>query len=227
MSAILKALRKIESQSTKQASDLSPPKKFDAKRAMNQRIRRTWLVHRMTTLLGLILVLSAGVVIGLRHMSFAPIAPASAPAVPKISEEKTPLFLPLDSEKLGKEKPGPADGKRAIPELDMAAEPEAARLNAPKVPATVLKEDLKERTSQRRIEPPRPRVERAPHDSAGPVLELQAIVWSHDPESCFAVINGHIVRANGMVEGVSVTGISQDAVTLKQGEKVWKMRMLE
>jgi hypothetical protein len=30
-----------------------------------------------------------------------------------------------------------------------------------------------------------------------------------------------------MVEGVSVTEISQDAVTLKQGEKVWKMRMLE
>jgi hypothetical protein len=66
----------------------------------------------------------------------------------------------------------------------------------------------------------------APAESP-PVLELQAVVWSDNPESCFAVINGHIVRANGMVEGVTVTEISPDAVFLKHGDKAWRIRMLE
>jgi hypothetical protein len=60
-----------------------------------------------------------------------------------------------------------------------------------------------------------------------PALELQAIVWSDDPASCFAVINGRIVRSGGMVAGVSVIGIYKEAVSLKLGDKTWTMRMLE
>jgi hypothetical protein len=58
-----------------------------------------------------------------------------------------------------------------------------------------------------------------------PEFKIQAIVWSDTPESRFAVINGVIVRAGGMIEGVSVTDIGQDTVSFKSGQRTWKMKM--
>lgn len=62
--------------------------------------------------------------------------------------------------------------------------------------------------------------------SEDPELKLQAIVWSESPENCFAVINGVIVRVGGKVDGVSVIQIEADSVSLKSGQRTWKIRMM-
>jgi hypothetical protein len=191
LSAILKALKKIEQESSGEVRDPSISRKLDAKKALNQRARKSWLLRRLSAALGLALVLAAGIVLG---FAYGPSFLKGSLPPPSLSD------LPMDREQ-GKmlsapERPGQGANTRP---LISQAPPRAE-------------------TAQRRMESP---------PQAHPVLELQAIVWSDDPESCFAVINGHIVRANGMVDGVNVTEISQDAVSLKQGEKVWKIKMLE
>jgi hypothetical protein len=59
-----------------------------------------------------------------------------------------------------------------------------------------------------------------------PEFKLQAIVWSEEPESRFAVVNGVIVRVGGKVEGVSIVEIGKDHVSFKSGERTWKMQMV-
>jgi hypothetical protein len=226
LSAILKALRKIESQSSEQGPALSLPKKLDTKRAMNQRVRRVWLLHRVETLLGFILVLTAGVVIGLAYMSFMPKGPASAPAVSEIPKERDGLALLPDPVKPRQEKQGPADRLKRISELGRQAGGEPAALSVSKVPAPVPEESVKERTAQRKVDPSPSRSESASQESAEPVLELQAVVWSEDATSRFAVINGNIVRVGGRVEGVTVTDIGKSSISLKLHDRSWTLKMM-
>jgi hypothetical protein len=226
LSAILKALRKIESQSSGQGSDPSLTKKLDTKRAMNQRVRRVWLLHRVGTVVGLILVLTIVIVIGLRYMSFVPKGQASAPTVPKMHKEEVPRLLPPHTEIVGQEKPQQAETKKRVPEPGRAGKGEAPRLSPSKIPATGFEEDLNERTAQRKVELPPPRAEKTAQESAEPVLELQAVVWSDDAEARFAVINGNIVRAGGRVEGVTVTDIGKNYVTLRLLGRSWTLKMI-
>jgi hypothetical protein len=64
--------------------------------------------------------------------------------------------------------------------------------------------------------------------SAGPGDEarykLEAIVWSNNAESRFAVINGQIVRAGGGVGSLSVLEIARDHVAVHSAGRDWKMR---
>jgi len=201
LSAILKALKRIEQESSGQVRNPSISRKLDAKKALNQRARKSWLLRRLSAALGLVLVLAAGIVLG---FAYGPSLLKGSLSSPNLSD------LPKDGEK---EK--------------MLSAPERRGQSADTRPL-ISQGPPRARTTQRRMEsPPPPRGVEQKETQAPPVLELQAIVWSDDPEACFAVINGHIVRANGMVDGVNVTEISQDAVSLKQGEKVWKIRMLE
>lgn len=191
MSAILKALRKIEQESSGQVRDPSISRKLDAKRALNQQAKKSWLLRRAVTALSLVLVLAASIVLGFVY------GPSLLKGGPSSSTLSDP---PRDWEK----------------EETLSA-PQPSGQDAGTLPQ-IAQGPLTKKTAQRAAEPP---------SQAPPVLELQAIVWSEDPESRFAVINGNIVRTNGMVEGVSVTEISHDAVSFKQGEKAWKLKMLE
>jgi hypothetical protein len=226
LSAILKALRKIENQSSEQGPDLSLTKKLDTKRAMNQRVRKTWLLHRAATLLGFILVLTAAVVIGLAYMSFLPKGPVSSPAISETPKGKDALVLARGSEKPRQEKQRPAAVENRISKARRAVEGEPAALSVSKVPAPVPEERVKQRTAQRRADPSPSRTENASQESAEPVLELQAVVWSDDATSRFVVINGNIVRAGGKVEGVTVTDIGKNSVSLKFQGRSWTMKMM-
>jgi hypothetical protein len=57
-------------------------------------------------------------------------------------------------------------------------------------------------------------------------LELQAIVWSEDPGSRSAMINGRFVRLGEEVGGFTVHEIGQNQVYLKSGLRSGKLRML-
>jgi len=54
-------------------------------------------------------------------------------------------------------------------------------------------------------------------------FKLEAVIWSKNPKSRFAVINGCIVKVGGSVEGVSVTHIDRDYVSIQSGEDKGKL----
>jgi len=53
---------------------------------------------------------------------------------------------------------------------------------------------------------------------------VQAIAWSKIPAERIAVINTKVVREGEFVEGMQVTRIGIDDVSLKKGEKTWLVR---
>ena len=53
---------------------------------------------------------------------------------------------------------------------------------------------------------------------------VQAIAWSKIPAERIAVINGIVVREGGFVEGIQVTQIDIDEVSLKKGDKIWLLQ---
>jgi hypothetical protein len=73
----------------------------------------------------------------------------------------------------------------------------------------------------------------APAASAGPEtaepldtsrVRLEAIVWSSEPGSRFAVINGNILRQGGTVDGMTVTAIERNSVKLRSGNRAGEIR---
>lgn len=72
-------------------------------------------------------------------------------------------------------------------------------------------------------QPPSPMPEAHPEEAR---FKLEAIVWAESPQSRFAVINGHIVRIGGSLEGVSVTAIEKDHVAARSKGREWKMRFV-
>lgn len=84
----------------------------------------------------------------------------------------------------------------------------------------------------KRSEPPEKKSQKAPAVKQSitanrfdePRLKVEAIIWSNNVKSRFAVINGSIVRAGGSVEGMSVEHIGRDYVAVRSGEKEWKLR---
>ena len=48
---------------------------------------------------------------------------------------------------------------------------------------------------------------------------LQAIAWSEMPNECLAVINGQVLREGDTHEGLTVTRIGKDEVTISEGRK--------
>lgn len=53
-------------------------------------------------------------------------------------------------------------------------------------------------------------------------MKLQAIAWSEDPDRRIAVINNRVVREGGAVDEALVTHIDEDIVVFKKGGERWK-----
>jgi hypothetical protein len=212
LSAILKALKKIQHESGGHVRNTSFSKELDAEKALNHRAKKSWLLSRLSAALIIVLVLAAGIVLGfsygpsfLRGGVFSTV-PSEHPNEMENGKTLSAPEIPAPS----KGTPAPSDGG--------APADGSVPLPAPGERPRISQGPLKARTAPGGVAPP---------SQENPVLELQAIVWSDDPESSFAVINGRIVRANGMVDGVNVTEIREDAVSLKHDEKVWEIKMLE
>ena len=54
-------------------------------------------------------------------------------------------------------------------------------------------------------------------------IKLQALAWFSDASKRMAVINSHIVREGGSVEGYQVTQIRRQDVILSDGRKSWRL----
>jgi len=199
VSAILKALRRVEQESLQPGESPPVPKKIDAKKAIRDQYKKTWTTQKLL-MVGLPLLTLALVIWVL--LTYGPfLIPNSSTAEVK-PEPPAVKPSPKQGEAISenRKKPSQAVSPSAAPVKEEAVAPKGASKREKKAPAAPSLEDLE--------------------------FKLQAIVWSEVPESRFAVVNGVIVRAGGMIEGVSVSEIGKDHVTFKSGQRTWTMKMM-
>jgi hypothetical protein len=228
VSSILKALQKAEKESPRLEVSPELPTKIDTKRAVNQRARGTWLFRRVLTTVVVILVAGIGAwfVLGSKDLWVPKEIPVPSPA-----------------------SKAPAETRVASPESDDRGTAGEARQEIPREPAPKALAPSGEKGA--RVEPvrkdesgpvrPQGRTQKpaeaennrrqsvavsSPAQVQGDEsrYKLEAIVWSNNAESRFAVINGQIVRTGGAVGGLSVLEIGRDHVEVRSGSRAWKMR---
>jgi cytoskeletal protein RodZ len=206
VSAILKALRRVESESIQRGETLPVPKKLDARKAIREQYRKTWTVQKLLIIFLPILTLAVVLWVVFSYK---------------------PFLIPESSTAADKSNPIPP--KPAVKAKDPILEDKRKRSEAASpVTAPAKEERAPSKSSAKKEKKGAP--DSTPGQEQGPSAQdsefkLQAIVWSDSPESCFAVINGVIVRAGGMIEGVAVTEIGKDHVSFKSGQRTWKMKM--
>jgi hypothetical protein len=208
VSAILKALRRVENESV-QRSETSPvPTKLDARKAIRDQYKKNWTAQRLLIVLLPLLTLATVLWVVFSYKPF--LIPESSTAAVK----STPP--PLRASNKAKEPTSEDRRKRSEAASPMASPSKEER--APSRGGASKKE--------RQGRPDSAAGQEEDPSAQDPEFKLQAIVWSDVPESRFAVINGVIVRAGGMIEGISVTDIGQDYVSFKSGRRTWRMKMM-
>lgn len=206
MSAILKALRRVENESVPRSETPPVPKKLDARKAIREHYKRNWSAQKLLIVLLPLLTLAIALWLVFSYR---------------------PFLIPGSSTAAVKSNPGPSkSGVRSNQPIledrrkrSEAASPIVAPSKEERSPSKISPKKEKKESSDSSLV-----VEEGP-SAQDPEFKLQAIVWSDAPESRFAVINGVIVRAGGMVEGISVTDIGKDYVQFKSGPRSWKMKM--
>ena len=159
------------------------------------------------------------------------------PAVVAPKSRGAPLSsLPMSEKKQAKEGPPrpkireeagfvPSGDRAFVPNADRAFVPNADRAFVPNADGS-LKSSPREIKQETQEASPAIRTQKSPSQSPGePDLKLDALVWSSNPRSRFAVINGQIVRAGETIKGASITEIERDHVALKSGNKTWELRL--
>jgi hypothetical protein len=234
VSSILKALKKLETESSQESETPSLPKSIDTKKAVNKRVKGFWLARRMTyTLVTVIILIVAGILLITQRDFFLKTRDREDHQTGP--QKQTRKVTPATEQDLGahdgriskKERiepagtagpvrtartestvsakrpqpvvPGPSSPGEKAPEREV--QKKGAALELEKKPMALSEQ--KRRISEERL------------DISG--FKLEAIVWTENPASRFAVINGQIVRAGGSVRGVNVKEIGRNHVALESG----------
>jgi hypothetical protein len=224
LSSILKALKKVESESPPQEVAPTLLEKIDTKKAINQRIKGAWLFNRIATVLLVILILGLGTWFlwtykgSLTEMILREAPPESQRGREIVSpapSEKRPSESDAFREIVTEGTPKPASVPEQVTPKTLPTENDLAPARVAKKPGISPREDA---ASHR---PPQGTVKKPVDDTR---YKLEAIVWSNNPESRFAVINGQILRAGSSLEGLSVTEIGRDHVAVRSGGREWKLK---
>jgi hypothetical protein len=232
LSAILEALKRIERE-PQQIGLQSLPQQLDPRKSLEKRLRRQWFRRRMITLSFLLPLLGVGAWAVIQYKPW--VSPGtSIPAVhSEASKDKTnPAVVPpksrrgtLSSLSVSEKTPGQTGLPRPKINEETGFVPSGDRAFVPNADRS-LKSSPREVRQETQEAPPTIRTQKSPSQSAGePDLKLDALVWSSNPRSRFAVINGQIVRAGETVRGASITEIERDHVALKSGSKTWELRL--
>jgi hypothetical protein len=207
VSAILKALRRVENESIQRSEAPPVPKKLETRKAIRDQYKKKWTIQKLLMVLLPLLTLAIVIWVVFSYKPF--LIPESSTAAVKAN--------PSPSKPFTKAREPTSEDRRKRSE---AASPGVSPAKEERAPSRGASKKEKKGAS-----------DSTPGQQEGPSIEdpgfkLQAIVWSEVPESRFAVINGVIVRAGGMIEGISVTGIGKDYVSFKSGQRTWKMKMM-
>jgi glucan-binding YG repeat protein len=275
LSSILKALKRIEVQSSHSDSFFTMPKTIDTKQANNSRARRRWFIPSLITVSLVLLVIVIAVIILFSRRQ--PIITKKFPAGVLEKKKENPASL-LEKSNIFRAKipPGsispaaspPKKAQLAINQIKSTAPagsvkemPAKTRSQMPKV--TVDQQNAKPTSTARSPQPETTATLKnsqqkklTPKDSAASQktvaaksapsgkpatkakqpdktrtydriddskLKLQALAWFSDASKRMAVINSHIVREGGSVEGYQVTQIRRQDVVLSDGKKSWSL----
>jgi type II secretory pathway component PulC len=222
LSAILEALRRAEREAPPRGPQ-SMPYNVDPRKTFLLRIRRAWFVRRALTLLFVLFVLvSSGWALSkfLPRISRGP-EPVIKPAAETGDETRTTQIALEKSEQVHDHIPAEKEGS-AEP-LSWSNSDEAGYVTSGGKTASKVPRDVKPE-KQRSQRPPTGVQEISPV-SADQAFKLEALVWSTNPESRFAVISGQIVKLGQSIRGASVTEIERDYVDLKAGDQTWRLRI--
>jgi len=230
VSSILKALKKIEEESSGNRPNTEDGESFfnriDTRKTVKRRAKGALLVNRVTSVLLLVFVVALAVWLFWIYQPFVTKAPPpAARMVPPVREEVKVASVPSQTP------PSPQAKEQVAP---VTQEPPARR-----EPAIVQKKKTEETTTPKEqvaspgaSSPPEPsRVEQPAQVRQSPPSDrtdeakykLEAIVWSSNAESRFAVINGQIVRSGGSVGNLSVKEIERDHVSVRSSNRDWKL----
>ena len=225
MSSILKALKKLENEPLLQDEVQSLPGNFDPKKAVSKRAKSIWLVNRVLSVLVFAIILTVGAWMVVSHRPFFMRKPPPATNILKSPKEKEraasiPAKKRVDEATTQPTKVKAAPTKPIIHSDKEAPKPVPSKQEAP-TPKTPEKHEAFAMESQKTPVIKQPIIARPIDESR---FKVEAIVWSNKPESRFAVINGHIVRAGGSVEGMAVTQIGRDYVAVQSGDRGGKLR---
>ena len=275
MSSILKALKRIEVQSSRTDSFFTMPQTIDTQQVNNSKARRRWFIPGLITvsLILLVIVIAAIILFSQRQPITTKKFPAGVSDKQKEGSasllEKSNIFkakIPSGSRNQAQSSPKKAQLaknqiKSSLPAVDTKETPAKVRSIVPKV--TVDQQNTKPTTTVRSSEPgtaathKKPLPKRpTPKDAAASnktvaarsvpsgkpatkakkpdrtgtydrlddaKLKLQALAWFSDASKRMAVINSHIVREGGSVEGYQVTQIRRQDVVVSDGKKSWRV----
>jgi type II secretory pathway component PulC len=204
LSAILEALRRVEREAPALGPQSIPPR-VDPRKTFRLKIRRDWFARRAVTLaLSFFVLASSGWVLSkfLAGINRTPVSEVNASA--ETGDRTRASRVALD-------RPVPVDDRfpaemrrwgKTAKWVPKAAEPEKQRSR--RFPSGVQE-----------ISPVSP----------DETFKLEALVWSTNPESRFAVISGQIVKVGQSIRGASVTEIERDHVALKSGDQTLELRI--
>lgn len=275
MSSILKALKKIEVQSSRSDSFFTMPKTIDTKQANNSKARRRWFIPSLITvfLVLLVIVMAAIILFSRRNPIITKKFPAGVsarqeknstsllaksnifrakiphattkltessskrvqPAVKKAESDPVAGNIKESSVAAQSTTPRKAVGQQNPEMASTARSPQVATAPArknsqPIAPSTQDRAVSKNSVAARNVPSGKTARKSAKTVSAKTYdriddskLKLQALAWFNDASKRMVVINGHIVREGGSVEGYQVTQIRRQDVVVSDGKKSWRL----
>jgi hypothetical protein len=192
---------------------------------LEKRLRKRWFRKRMITLSFLLPILGVGTWAAIHYKPWVKSGTTVAAVNSAAKKEKTKPAVVTPNSRGEQRSPLPASEQK----------PRQAEIPRPKIreePAVLPSPDRFQKSSPREIkrgkqeDPPAIQKKGTPSQPPGnSEFKLDALVWSSNPKSRFAVINGQIVRAGETIKGASITEIQRDYVALKSGNTTWELRL--
>jgi cytoskeletal protein RodZ len=197
-----------------------------AKVLAKKRRRKTF--RRAVIAIALVLLVGTGVMITFVYMPFSSKDKISPPKVAEVPRKDKGINAPTVPVRQREEAPKPAI---AVKKPD----PEPEKLSKKMEPIPLPSRDqTAPPVTAKALQKPAPQIPTRPFSPIEPRrnetiirdLELQAIVWSEDPGSCSAMINGRLVPLGGEVGGFTVDEIGRNYVSLKSELRSGRLRMI-
>lgn len=227
LSTILDALREVERETAQRAQQPSPLPDNSLARILAEKRNRE-VFRRLVIVITILLLAGTGVTITLGHRLFSSKDNVSLPkiaAVPRKGKEINPPTVPIRQRE---EAPKPSN---VVNKPD--SEPQRLTKKEEPIPFP-SRDETALSVMAKAVQKPTPQIPTKPSSAIEPRrseaiipdLELQAIVWSEDPKSCSAMINGRLVPLGGEVGGFTVDEIGRNYVSVKSGLRSGRLRMI-
>ncbi len=224
LSAILEALKRIERE-PQQTGLQSLPQHLDPVKRLERRLRKRWFKRRMIGLSLILPILGVGAWAVIQYKPWVK-SGSNVPAVHTPSDVTKTRPTVVASKGGGDRRSSfsstESRPRRLEPPRPTTREELGSLPRGDPFPKSSLKEILPEKQEARSAIDATGGTALFPGDSG---FKLDALVWSSNPKSRFAVINGQIVRAGETIRGAAITTIERDHVGLRSGSRSWELRL--